>query len=85
MHAQSLIVRFKILFDKRPYNNAPTDMVVIGCINRGVLPAQIDELQSPDHIKDIFKQCWVAHPDDRIGMTLCSQGVADALTQLPIG
>ena len=75
--------RSKILFDKLPYNDAPADSVVIFRIVTGVPPIKIEGLEITGHIKRLFAQCWVAQPDERIEMALCSKGVADALLKLP--
>ncbi|KAG8905502.1 hypothetical protein FRB99_008847, partial [Tulasnella sp. 403] len=51
-----------------PYNDEPLEGRVIHQITENILPAPLDTLECPAHVRDLLAECWQTAPDDRPSM-----------------
>ena len=80
-----LTVAVQVLFDKIPYANVTIETAIILRIMQGGFPLDLGTTEMDESIKELFKRCWAANPEDRVDIKACATTVKGILDRMQLG
>ncbi|KAG8901837.1 hypothetical protein FRB99_005076, partial [Tulasnella sp. 403] len=68
---QGVDSRFQICTGNAPFHSFVLEAAIVSQIDKGAAPADLSEVDLPEHVRKLLAQCWMVNPDSRPNATNC--------------